>query len=109
MLKALGPEYDRIHCTAFVLAIWNEGWWRLGDLAFSPLYERTGRDLPYEDWSFVKRFLPELAIWENWDKCERLRLALVDVMRRDREPLGSLAAVDGETRTSLLTTAERYR
>ncbi len=109
VLKALGQEYDRIHCMAFVLAIWNEGWWRLGELAFLPLYERTGRDLPYEDWSFVKRFLPKLAIWEKWDKRERLRRALVDIMRRDREPLGSLAAVKGETKTSLLATAERYR
>lgn len=34
--------------------------------------------LEYSSWRLLKDYLPELSWWQQWDKCERLRLALID-------------------------------
>ncbi len=34
--------------------------------------------LPYETWRSIEQVAPPLSMWRGWDKCERIRLALID-------------------------------
>jgi hypothetical protein len=35
-------------------------------------------ELDYDSWQLLKDQVPSLSWWRDWDKCERLRRALVD-------------------------------
>lgn len=77
-----GDEDARIFLAAFLLGL------GLNNATSSPLeliglsfeyVHRTAWDdhLPQNDWSVVEPFVPQLSWRSNWDKCERLRRALV--------------------------------
>ncbi len=47
--------------------------------AFHPVHEAAARDrLPYASWRLLMYQAPSLSWWGEWDKCERLRQALID-------------------------------
>lgn len=109
VLEALNGRFDRLHVTGFELAVVNHGWWHVAELAFVPLYVRTAaREIAYEEWSVLKRVLPKIGGWEKWDKCERLRRALINVLRRDGVSLAKLSLIDDEIMWQLRKTESKY-
>lgn len=47
--------------------------------AFHPVHKAAARDrLPYASWRLLMYQAPSLSWWGEWDKCERLRQALID-------------------------------
>lgn len=44
-------------------------------------------ELSYEVWSLIKDQVPSLTWWREWDKCERMRRALVERFIRYRWPI----------------------
>jgi hypothetical protein len=74
---------------------------------FGPLHADAARStFPQSAWSRLEPALPETAWWRRWDRCERLRRAVVSVCTRDRWAPQTILAVarDDETLHSLLTT-----
>lgn len=88
-ISALPQQLERIHAVAFYLGCgetFPDGW-TLFPRSFDLLHEAISeKRLPSEWWWFLKTRLPSLAIWEKWDRCERLRRGLVDVFRRRNLP-----------------------
>jgi hypothetical protein len=68
-LDLVAESYQRVHQAA-----WEE---RLRD----------------EAWSLVEPFVPELLLWKNWDKCERLNRGLIAAFMLHRWPSDGLRRV----------------
>lgn len=63
--------------------------------AFEPLHSAGMRDqLGWEVWSRVTTVVPSIGIFLDWDKCERLRRALLDSFRGKNWPVGDLVAAN---------------
>jgi hypothetical protein len=84
-LVSLTFKLERIHAVAFYIACGDEfaDGWKFFSRSFDLLHEAlANKNLRSEWWWLLKSRLPSLAIWEKWDKCERLRRALVHVILR---------------------------
>ncbi len=71
------------HTMAFLLALSfnNVGLrgYELVILTFQCVHDAAGRDaLEKESWQLLVNLVPSLSRWKNWDKCERLRIALIE-------------------------------
>jgi hypothetical protein len=67
---------------AFIMALAIAGATRgcepLFEKAFEPLHNDLGRSrLPYDASAILLRYLPNLHLWQQWDSCLRLRMAVV--------------------------------
>jgi hypothetical protein len=51
------------------------------------------KSIPRDWWGLIKTRLPSSAIWEKWDKCERLRRGAVDSILRKGLPAAALDEV----------------
>lgn len=76
-------ELTHIRVMAFVLALgFNNPDNHAPELvaeAFQPVHEAAARErLPYSSWRLLMYQAPSLSWWGEWDKCERLRQALID-------------------------------
>ena len=56
-----------------------------GIASFKAVHQAAALEaLPDRAWSMLDPYLPRLAAWKYWDKCERLRRALIQIFVRDR-------------------------
>lgn len=47
--------------------------------SFEITHDMAAQDqLPYETWRSIEQVAPSLSMWRGWDKCERIRVALLD-------------------------------
>jgi hypothetical protein len=70
---------QRVHAFAFALALANisGGGYKLIKRSFDPIHDAAGvSELPFEHWSLIRDRLPELPLL-RWDKCERIRRAVI--------------------------------
>ena len=79
---------ERIHAIGFYLCsgceFASEGW-TLAVHSFDLLHNAAAtKNMPYEYWCMLKERLPTLAMWEKWDKCERLRRGLVEAFHKQK-------------------------
>jgi len=52
-------------------------------MAFYPLYTlQASGELGYSYWSSIATYLDTLMIWEDWDKCKKLRKTVVNRLKR---------------------------
>lgn len=66
---------------------------KLAVAAFEPLHSAGMRDqLGWDVWSRLTSVVPSIGIFRDWDKCERLRRALLDSFRGQNWPLDDLLA-----------------
>lgn len=50
---------------------------KLVEVAYQIVYDAAENDeLKYESWRLIVKLVPSLSWWRNWDKCERLRIAI---------------------------------
>lgn len=73
-------ERLRLKCFLFVLALnhRDRGAACLVSFSFEDIHDALARDeLGYNNWELIESHLPDLSWWVNWDKCERIRRALV--------------------------------
>jgi hypothetical protein len=76
-------DHDAVHISAFLLAL---GLRHCDGVAMEFIEESFERvhaalaesRLDYEYWRPLEDVAPPLALWRSWDKCERMRAALVD-------------------------------
>lgn len=76
---------------------------------FSPVYlEAKANRIDYPSWALLDPLVPSLWGWGNWDKCERLRRAILEGITQGRwHPVILLdISADAETLSSFITTAE---
>jgi len=69
---------QRVHAFAFGLALANisGSGYKLIKRSFDPVHDAAEvSELPYEHWSLIRDRLPEIPLW--WDKCERIRRAVI--------------------------------
>ena len=89
-LDALSTDPDRIFAIAVFLACGEElmDGWKLFKKSFDVIHHAVAEKSIAPDWWWlIKSRLPSLAIWEKWDKCERLRRGAVDsILRRGLPP-----------------------
>jgi hypothetical protein len=89
-LAALPAEPQRIFAVAVFLACGDEftDGWKLFTKSFDVIHRVVGaKSIASDWWWLIKSRLPSLAIWEKWDKCERLRRGAVDsILRRGLPP-----------------------
>jgi hypothetical protein len=89
-LAALPAEPQRIFAVAVFLACGDEftDGWKLFKKSFDIIHRVVGaKSIASDWWWLIKSRLPSLAIWEKWDKCERLRRGAVDsILRRGLPP-----------------------
>jgi hypothetical protein len=74
---------DSVRTGAFLLALaFNNPQPRAEELvsiAFERVHDAVEKDeITYDSWRLLEGHLPILSWWSSWDKCERLRRALVD-------------------------------
>jgi hypothetical protein len=95
-LEALPAEPHRIFAVAVFLACgdeFREGW-KLFSKSFDVMHRAIGSKAMASDWWWlIKSRLPSLAVWEKWDKCERLRRGAVDSILRHGLPSEALNEV----------------
>jgi hypothetical protein len=89
-LAALPAEPQRIFALAIFFACGNEftDGWKLFRKSFDVVHQAVAaKSIASEWWWLIKSRLPSLAVWEKWDKCERLRRGAVDsIIRRGLPP-----------------------
>jgi hypothetical protein len=89
-LAALPAEPLRIFALAIFFACGNEftDGWKLFRKSFDVVHRAVAaKSIPSDCWWLIKSRLPSLAVWEKWDKCERLRRGAVDsILRRGLPP-----------------------
>lgn len=89
-LAALPAEPQRIFALAIYFACGSEftDGWRLFRKSFDVIHQAVAaKSIASDWWWLIKTWLPSLAIWEKWDKCERLRRGAVDsILRRGLPP-----------------------
>ncbi|WP_150133079.1 hypothetical protein [Acidisarcina polymorpha] len=110
-LSALPSEPQRMFAIAVFLACGEEfaEGWRLLRKSFDVIHQSTGsKTIPSEWWGLVKSRLPTLAVWEKWDKCERLRRGAVDSILRAGLPESMVEQVS-QDRTLQQRLREIYR
>ncbi len=84
----------------------------LAQIGFESTYLAAGADrLPEEVWRMLERRLPRSMFWFDWDRCVRIRTAVVDLfVDRDLAPdLFAQIARDDSLFTSLAEVAARSR
>jgi hypothetical protein len=90
-LEALPAEPMRIFAVAVFLACGNEfeDGWKLFRKSFDVIHRAiAAKSIASDWWWLVKSRLPSLAVWEKWDKCERLRRGVVDsILRKGLPPM----------------------
>lgn len=94
LAKSTFSKPDRetlIDTVAFILALGfdnpDPGACGLVVQAFQTVHDAAERDeLGYGSWRLLKDQVPSLSWWQNWDKCERLRRALVEIFYRHDWP-----------------------
>ena len=74
---------NNIEIKAFLLALGfnnpNDGADRLVRMSFEEVHDAVEKNsLSYHYWHLIEQNVPSLSWWMNWNKCERLRHALVD-------------------------------
>jgi hypothetical protein len=77
------PEIQLSRSLAFLLAL---GFDNVGDraaelasMAFEPVHDAIAEEaLDRQAWVYLSRQMPAISWWRDWDKCEKLRLALAD-------------------------------
>jgi hypothetical protein len=72
-----------VHTMAFMLSLGfnNPGVnaFELVSRSFQIVHDAAEKDsLKYESWACLKNHVPSISWWRDWDKCERLRRALID-------------------------------
>jgi hypothetical protein len=89
-LAALPADPQRIFAVAVFLACGDEftDGWKLFKKSFDIIHRAVAaKSIASEWWWLIKSRLPSLAIWEKWDRCERLRRGAVDsILRRGLPP-----------------------
>jgi hypothetical protein len=101
----------RAHAFAFVLALNNfsgKGY-ELVKRTFDLLHKAAARsDLAFESWSLIRDHLPRLSWHNKWDKCERLRRAVIRAYITHNWPLFSFFEItsDDDTLEDLLKSCE---
>jgi hypothetical protein len=89
-LAALPAESQRIFALAVYFACGNEfpDGWKLLKKSFDVVHRAVAaKSIASDWWWLIKSRLPSLAVWEKWDKCERLRRGAVDsILRRGLPP-----------------------
>ncbi len=89
-LAALPVEPQRIFALAIFFACGNEfpDGWKLFRKSFDVVHRAVGaKSIASDWWWLIKSRLPSLAVWEKWDRCERLRRGAVDsILRRGLPP-----------------------
>ncbi len=73
-------EKNYIYMMSFLLSLGfqniDSNAYKLVDYSFDTVYNAAGENkLDYKSWNNLKKLLPELFWWENWDKCKRLKKA----------------------------------
>lgn len=76
-------EHDAIGVSAFLLALGlrhcDELAMELIKHSFECVHEAAARSkLEYEHWRPIENVAPAIAFWREWDKCERMRVAILD-------------------------------
>lgn len=89
-LTALPAEPQRIFALAIFFACgdeFTEGW-KLFRKSFDVVHRAVAaKSIASDWWWLIKSRLPSLAVWEKWDRCERLRRGAVDsILRRGLPP-----------------------
>ncbi len=95
-LAELPVAPERIFAVAVFLACGNEftDGWKLFRKSFDIVHRSVAaKSIPSDWWWLIKSRLPSLAIWEKWDKCERLRRGAVDSILRWGLPSSALDEV----------------
>ena len=85
-VEALPAEPQRIFAVAVFLACGDEfrDGWKLFRKSFDVMYRAiAAKSMASDWWWIIKSRLPSLAVWEKWDKCERLRRGAVDSILRN--------------------------
>jgi len=89
-LAALPAEPQRIFALAIFFACGNEftDGWKLLRKSFDVVHRAVAaKSIASDWWWLIKSRLPSLAVWEKWDKCERLCRGAVDsILRRGLPP-----------------------
>jgi hypothetical protein len=84
-----GAMVPRVAAFGLSLAVW-EGAANSPLLAacFQLTYDAAGSSrLEYEEWEWLREYAPPLSYWRDWDKCERLALAIGRLFGRQSAPL----------------------
>lgn len=69
---------------------------------FSSAYLEAKADrLDYQSWALLEPHVPSLWGWSNWDKCERLRRAILERIMQGVWPPAVLLQIAGDTETIL--------
>jgi hypothetical protein len=94
-LKSKSKETDKTYVCTFLLALafGNSPPTPLELLSesFERVHEAASRNLLADDaWLIMEPLVPELSWYSNWDKCERLRRALVSAFIRHQWPASEL-------------------
>jgi hypothetical protein len=84
--SALG-ETELAELMSFILSIGfnnpGEGSEELVARSFEIVHDAAARNqLDYRSWQILERQIPSLTWWRDWDRCERLRRALIDRFMR---------------------------
>ena len=61
--------------------------YKLINKVFQPLYDALEDDkIDYNSWRILENHVPDIG-WSNWDKCERVRLALIEAYIKHDWPI----------------------
>ncbi len=96
------PREERLYLAAYLLAR------ALGDkstepsillaLSFDEVYTAAQDSrLPDDAWELLKARLPWSSKWFDWDRCQRLRAAVIDAFIQGRIPQNNLGAITSST------------
>lgn len=68
-------------------------------------------ELPYQSWRWLENYAPSLSFWRDWDKCERLRAALVNAFIEKGWPVNHFlnAVKRQETLSQIIEYCKRSR
>lgn len=75
--------------------------WSLGDVqspllaaCFQSTYDAAkDSQLEHEEWEWIREFAPPAFYWKDWDKCERLALAMARLFERNWTPLLTISGI----------------
>lgn len=71
--------------------------------SFEIVHQAAMHNLSYRDWRLLQEQAPSISFWKSWDKCERLRCALIENFIKFRWPseffLEALSNIDTFSRT----------
>jgi hypothetical protein len=90
-----GTFPSRVAAFGLTLAFWE------GDLksplfaaCFQPTYDAAGNSrLEYDEWEWVREYAPPSSYWRDWDKCERLAMAMSRLFAKQDAPLETVFAI----------------